>query len=705
MSYSTKYVAYFDSDQGNNTYELKLQKDGWAGGETEIKLAGKGVKLDARLKDWWDTIVLQSCSLQIINDTSTATGWYDLSDLMTLEEREFKLVIDASYSGTPVRLFEGFINSEVVSQRYVNMSIFNITASNYITKLKDTHPDMIDTISKQTPINIIDECLQLTGKDASIFVNNTLDPSGGTLSSTKTCMNITAIDTENFWKDNWTRDGGDKIIDKILKSYDSYLYWWDGNWYIERYGDVWTSDGSRNYVGYAADGSYGYSDAGTQTKVDTSIYVLPISGPMSEYQFTNDNQQIDMIPGLNTLELKLDINKYLNLTINDFSDITANGLTTSVTYPAKRTWTCYYVDDGPPDGWQFPGYKWGILNPSIGFSYEASGPVINGQSTVYPGMTWQTISNAIYRYGAPQYWSGGVYQYNDKDLASLSTRFDFTIESETDSLEIKWKFAPIAMNGGAQAWDYRCRFHLRIPTGNRYIRYDNEGDYWEYVTNATDASSWVELLGDDIDEYTGVGEVKFTVPIGDVSGWTLGDGDFEMILNIHNEDIKQIDETDYRSYAAYPIFAYYGDVIVTSAGSAQDNTIGGVINTKTLEKKEQTINLVDIQNLNYRSGIFTGSGFEDRTTVWTDKDALGYYKISEWILYNKLQLFNKNRQRIKSDLKYNKPLKPFSLWQDNTDPSVRQYVLTGYSYFPGQDTYSNCEWREYSDDVMIVNYD
>jgi len=702
MSYNTKYVAHFDSDNGNNIFDVKFLKDGWAGGITEVKLAGKGVKIDTKQPDWFTPIVLQSLSLTIIDDSSTTSGWYDLQDLRTLEEKEFKIIIDASYGSDHVILFDGFIDSKVVGQRYVNGGLFSLTASNYISKLDSVTPSLVKTIQKQAPINIIDESLQLTGKEASIYVNNTLDPSGATLTNTNTALNLTGLDTEIFWKNNVERDGAKKIIEKILTPFDSYLYYWNEIWYIERYGDLWTDDVSKHFVGYAMDGSYGFTDNGSAISIDSSVYSLPITGPGDEFEFVNDNQMVDMTPGLNTLELKIDTKKYLNLTINDFSDIDTTELTPLNTRPDKRQWKCLAVDGGTT-GWQFPGYKWGILNASIGYSHYKEGEIPASWVQRYPGNSYQTIANAIYRYGAPSYYSGGVYQYSDKNRASLSTRFDITIEDANTSLNINWKYAPIGVGGAVTDFDYRCYYLIRQPPANRFVVYRPEGDFWEYTTNYNDASMYVEISGSDLDSQTGVGEIKTTIPIGDVSGWTLGDGDFELTLNILGEDIKASSATTWQSYAAYPLAAHYGDVIVSSTNATQNNRLGGVINTKTLEKKTLDVEIFDIANLNFRNGLFTEDDYGVRTSLWTD-DSGDYYSIAEWILNNKLSLYHKNRQQIKSDMKSTKALPPLTKWLDETDPSTRKYIMTSSSYYPGQDLYSGCVWSEYSDDVMTMTY-
>ena len=712
MAYATKYVAHFQS-VGNITTTVQLQKDGWAGGVTEIYLALKGLKIDYKWSDWGKPIIGQSCSLTIQNDAS----FYKLDDIMTLEEREFKILVDSSTAGGEnIRLFNGWINSDVVSSKYLDKNIINITGSNYVDKLKNTHAPIVDKIQRTSMINVLGRTLALTGKDASIRINNTLDPSlSGVDWDVRTCFNVCGIDTENFWKNNEERDDGTKTIEKILTPLDSYLYIWDDVWYCERYADAWVNDGSMHYVEYVTtDASYGSSSNATNVRYNDVSTRLPVDCSTSDITFLGGSQTMSMIPGLQTLEIKADQKEYLNVTRNDFSEIENRALVPDVTYPDDREWNCYWTDDGPPTGWQFPGYKWDVLSPSIGYSYFKPTDVSDlspAQLAVgpFPGNTYQSISNAIYRYGAPQYWSGGVYQYNNKDRASLSTAFRITVEDEGTTLKINWKFAPIAMNGGYDSWDYRCRYSIRATPAGHFLYHNLDDDIWQMESNVADASNWVEVLGANGDDFgdDGVAEVEVSIPISDVSGYAddVGWGDRKFVFNIMGEDIRQYDESEYRTFSAYPSFAYYGDVVISITGNKNANSFVTEINKNVLDEKKITYEIFDIDSLNYRNGIFTGSSFTTRTEYWTDRDALQYQNLIEWGLSDRWRLYFKNRRKFVADFNYAGFIKPMTMWYDDYDSSTRNYLLMSYTYYPGEDIYKG-SWYEYDNTETInLNYE
>ena len=714
MAYAEKYYMRGTSPKGVG-FRISLLKNGYGGGTTELNLNMESLRLDYKHSDWFRPIIGNSCSFSIFNDASTTLGWYDLEDITTLEEREFQITIDASYNGEEAKLFDGWINSDVVTQKYYQKSTIKLTGSNYLAKLDgDFHPSIINTIAKRSFIDIINETLKLTGKSDNIRVNNTLDPSEGTLSSGKTAFNIAGVDTEVFWKNNIERESGKKIIDNILTPLDSYVYWWDDMWYIQRYVDIWTTDGSKNWVEYDQDASYGYGDTGTLLNINEVSTNLPISstdiGDDPSIGFIKGSQIKSNIPGLQNLIIKQDQKAYLNLTTNDFTNINATGQVSSVTYPAKRTWDCYYIDNGKTGTtWWFPGFTGEsgditYTDTSLGYGWF---PTYDDDTSIYrfPGMTYQSISNAIFRAGAPVYFVGGVDQYKDKNRSSLSTRFDVTVEDKDTALNLKWKFAPIGMNPfpydppGYGQWDYRCKFILRNPPGNNYIVYRPDEDVWDYTSSFLDASSYVILEGANDFGDDGVAEVSITVPIGDVSGWTFT-GDTDLVLSIMGEDIRQYDEDEWRGEGSYPGYAYYGDVEITASGNPQNNKFTSVVSNTTLNEKTVTMAIFDLGSLNYRNGIFTGTDLDTRTTEWTDDAAAENYPLYQWLIKDRWQLYNRNRKKITGTMRYPGFIKPLSMWYDNSDPSIRQYVLTSYTYNIGTDNYKGT-WLEYDNSETI----
>jgi hypothetical protein len=706
MSYNEKYFTEHFTTSGI-PYRVSIKKDNYIGPTRRLYLMGNNpCKVDQKHDGWFSPILGNSLSLSILNDATT--NWYDLEDICTLDEKEFMITLDVSYNSGSVQQFDGFINSNIVTQKYANNSVINLTASNYVSKLTNIYPPSINTLGKQSLIDIINETLKLTGKEDNIRVLCTLEPSGTTLTETNSCFNLCGIDSEAFWKNNVDRNNGLEILTQILTTFDCYLYWWDGNWYIERYADMWTTDGSKHYVEYKSNNSYGFSDDASSIYLFEPSINLPISNFTNNNAFLGGSQSISMIPGLQFLEINTKLDEYINLTNPDLSRISGQSYAPEAMYPDIRGWWGYRTDSytPPSTGWHFPGYRYGFLDGSSGFAFDWETiwlfyPTTYSYSTG-PGAPYKTISNAIRRQGVPQYYSGGIYDHSDKHRASLSTRFKMTIENENTVLNLKWKFAsPFPGSGGVQNWDHRCWYLLRVPPGNRFIRYDADKDFWVYGTSIADGSSNITVSGPDFDPNTAVAELSVTVPVGDVSGWTLGYGDFDIIFTLMGEDIKTVAESSFTPrLGQFPVWAYYGDFEFSANSGLQDSRITGVFNNKTLNKESVSLKIFDINNINYRNGIFYDNEYNTRTTLWTDKDNVNFYPLNKWLLHDRFQLYNKNRREITGDLKFTSPLKPFRMFYDTYDPSVRKYLNTDYTYNVAEDGY-DCTFPEYDNTEQV----
>lgn len=707
MALTEKYYIEHSSN-GGVEYRVSIKKEGYVGDPRRLYLIGNnGLDIDYKMENWFKPIVGQSCSLTILND---ASNWYELEDLATLDEREFYIVVDATLGSDHITLFEGFVQSDVVTQKYLENSSIELIASNLVSKLSDIYPSIIDTPGKESIINVINQTLKLTGKNDEIYVNNKLDPSGITITNNRSCFNVCGVDTEAFWEDNVKKTPGLDIINEILTSFDSYLYWYDKKWYIQRYADIWPTDSSKHWINYHPDVSYVYDTDASSISIPESSINMPISS-FTNAAFVGKTQQISMIPGLRYLEIQMKNEPYLNLTTNSLKGIKGIDLAPEVMYPSIRTWNAYRAEK-PFDGvgWNFPGYGYaGLLMPnaSNGFLLDSQGSWFQG--TWYPGMPYQNIKSAIYRSGVPQYYNASkVYQYTDVDRASICTKVRMTIGDEkaydpsigrSTVLNLKWKMGVVAPgSGGINAYDYRCNYFLRVPPGNRYIHYNDQKDYWEYKTTFKDASNYVVVNGADMPP-SGVAEISVDVPIGDVSGWTLANGDYDVIFGCLGERVRKTGTVPWPANS-WNIWAWYGDFQISANAGLQDNNLLAEINSKALTKEVVKMNLFDIKNLNYRNGIFYGSNYDYRTDVWQDKDMSEYHTLAEWLIHDRFQLYNRNRRKIEGTLRYVGFLKPFSLWVDTYDPSARKYILTDYTYTPGEDRY-NCTWMEYDNSETV----
>jgi hypothetical protein len=239
------------------------------------------------------------------------------------------------------------------------------------------------------------------------------------------------------------------------------------------------------------------------------------------------------------------------------------------------------------------------------------------------------------------------------------------------------------------------------------------GIYGDYVTQDNDGL-WIRL--DDVEEDTGfqtltieAGEftadndytydVEISIPLSDVmvnssEGAFVGDRVFYFGLMLPGY------VQTYPSAGEYLVwYNTFGDFVATVTDAMQENVIKGEINTNFLNKKDISLDLFDIDNLNYTNGVYQNSGTL-RTTAWTD-DGSTTYTLVERLMKNKFQLFNTSRQVLSSDVQYIGRLRPLQLFTDSKQ-SNKPFVLMAYSYFPMSDKYS-VKLYEY-DNTTEINF-
>jgi len=752
MAYGTKYYLEHFSNRGI-PYYVQLQKEDYAGDQYKLKFNDNGLVIDYNLKAWEESIMTLVVKMSILND---ASNWYAYEDLFTLEDKEFKLIIDASYSGENKRIFDGWVNSSPVQQKYLHNSTINITGSNFIQKMGALSPAILysgdassgDAVSL---IDLINDSLKLTGKEDNIYVNCRLEPSIGPITNTTTLFNKAALNPTLFFKDNQNKASGLEIIESILQPLNCYLYWWAGDWYIERYRDLFPANYQKKYVRYSYDVSYGFDTNGTYSLTTDASHILPLEQEDGSMIFVGSSQKITMIPGIKYLELDLEESYTPNLTTNDFRNIGWH-YQPSLQYPTKLKGWCAsrFIFTGTP-GYDYPGFNTDISNTevSLGYSftevyplrYPSAPPASTPQHNykVGPGNSVFGIQNAIYRFGAPKYWYNfGASAKWEPTYAGISTRIAYTINSTDTKLRVQWKFKPDHINEctsnetlhNVRDYDYKCHYMIRPLEsgigGAIWITYNEEDDYWYKHTSGdfNTYANYVIVNGADLNDQ-GWAEVSAEIPIGDVSGYiTSGDG--AMIFIIGMEKIKKSIDTDFRSWTFADMYgtgyicdspiasqlpqfcfsAYYGDVYITGdpGGDKAHNKIIAQINTNVLNIEKVTFSMYDASSLFLDNGIRSGglpyNRYGERTAKWNEEDASVSISLVEWYIHDRFQLYSTNRREIQGTILYPGYLKPMSMWYDEYDPTPKKYILSSYSYNVGKDIY-DCTWMEYDNTTQI----
>jgi len=617
MSYGTKYTAEWSSK--NLSGYLYIDRKDYTGSSTDIILKNKSISINRAFENWESYIIGNTCEFEIFNNK---TDYFDLIELMTATEKQFKIRIVTSDS---LKLFEGFLNLQTATQRYLNNQVIRLVASSYLSKLKHIIPDSLDELKSMTFIDIIDEILRSTGGEFDIRVNCSLYANGDTLDSGQTLFNKNGFFTEAFWENNVDKKNSLEILESILNSFNCYLYWWDGYWYIEHFDDLWEPDGV-DYVEYTSNTSYSPTGVGGTGNFSRG------TADVGNLQFIEKSQELSITPGNKLIRINGNVEDglLLNLVINDFSDV--ESVSGVFPYPALRTW----------QKWDEDGFLSWVEN-----------------------RTRNNITKAIYR----DWWQGGVSEsggnyYVDKEEIEyhrgLYTRFRSTI-TEDSKLEFEFKvgvadgsFYYIELDGKVVLYyegslsDYEFVFtwYLRHPIENYdiydyFIVYDEDAEEWKHISSTEkDALQEVRIDGSNFDKDNMTIKVSFNIPIGEIDD-LIGNQDFVLGICTERFTRKNAWGCHYCESDLPCWYCWYGDVKVKANSELGNDVIEGSINTDFLDKKEIDMDLFDMANRNYKNGILRGTDLNISTENWT-LDGVDYYTLVEWMLINKFKFSTKD---------------------------------------------------------------
>jgi len=648
---------------------IYIQRDGGSYQQSLSLLKGS-LEIRQVLPSWESQIFRMSCSFAIVNDFS---DYYALLPLMTISNGQLKVVVESGLDSDAEIIFEGYLNPETISQDFFNYAPLRLTASGLIKKLEYTHPTEIDTIQFMSLIDIIDDCLLLSGSSYNIRVNNTLAEQTAGRGVSQTVFNRTGVFTQLFWENNIDRLSALDIIEEILKTFNCYLYWYKENWYIEAYEDLDHETGSpckvgeKGYVQYTSGTSagYGYSDtAGIECE---ALIINQIHDPQNRPQ-KHPKQLLSILPGMRQIDVRLNQLQYFNLLNPDLSDPVVNGVEADRWFPPFRTWHAYDVD---------PGYAW-----------------------TKRGETWKNIANSITRAGGYDITSG------DGGTNGLTTRFRITSQLDTE-LTIRFKFA-VPYNYGApdpnffdNPEDTEITFHWWARIGlASYIVHNESAGTWE--TSLFMPDNQIVISGADLDQDRWVYEGEIVMPVGelltDLIGSSLASGyDADIAFRMGTETY-----TDNGGSALYTDepgqFAVFGDFAAAITENPGNNLLQGTQNTDFLDKKEIELLLYDADSWSYRNSLLYGDDWDSLCEAWGRDSVFG--TLGRNLLQSKFRLHNVARQKISIDYHTTEIFKPLQIWEENKQAD-KQFALTQDIYYPENQTHS-VVLSEY-DDTTVVN--
>lgn len=571
--YGVCYQAGWGSRDGSLLGYLVIDKLDYVGAATDLVLSFDSIRVRYAFDDWNSPILGLQCEFQIEN---TFTDFFTLMPLLTAEEQEYRVrvVVNETETVPSYQLFEGFLNASTTTLKYLRYQNIKLSASNYLAKLDNFHPISIDTLQNMNFITVIQEMLASIGYYHHFKINCRLFAEGDILLPTQTLFNKNGFNTEIFWKDTVERDSCLVILKKILTTFDCYIYWWKGCWYIERYEDIWNE--TKSYVDYDALVSY-LTPASEGTVVEETRAIRDVH----DLLFIEQSQELHVIPGLGTIKINLDDNRLTNLTTGDLKDITATVAVPPL--PDNRTW-----------------------------EYQTDANV----SWINPGKAKNNIVNSIQRLLA------------DPTLAitheGLYTKFKTTIDTEETQINIQFKYVvnpdTIANYTGLMD-DYQFIFnwYLKVLPLENYIFSTDDGKTWKVtIGSAAGKLQQVIVEGSAFDMANYSYDVSITIPLGDITiivdtidqGKLIGDIDLLFCAGVETVKITDTEPE------LHPAQAWIGDFQITSTGDNQNNIITGTANTKFLNKKDISLTLYDCESYNYLNAILRGDDYLIRTERW-----------------------------------------------------------------------------------------
>lgn len=650
MAHVEKYWMYWDSPSGAEGV-VRISEDNYGGSSEQLNMLRGSLEIRKTEPSWENPIIRQNCSFTILNNKD---DWYELLPLMTSEESLYKVRVEIWLSGSAIQetLFEGFMDTKVVNQPMLNYAPLQLTASGFLQKLSYVDIPEIETLQVLSLIDIIDACLTATGASYNIKVKSDIYPRSNVPTSTQTLFNKAAIYTELFWTSNVKKMSGLDILKTILKTFRCYLYWFDECWYIEQYDNMhWTNE---TFVEYTTGVSYTHaSTAATSSEGRNAydIYALAQGG---------GSQSLDIIPGYKEVEVKLNQKGYNNLFRNDLTDFTS--INSGVPDPDIREWQIWEDDS-----------NW-----------------------LYAGQSWKNISNSALRAGIE------VTGPTTDHYKGLYTKFKVAVEADT-SLTIRFKCGPqtpatvhadFASDPGR--FEFRFYYYIRVEgSGPPYdfLVYNDVAAEWQVQSWTVESSglNFIDINGASFDTSIWTVEASITIPLGEVAGWPTTDK--TLIFASGTELITDTSDSSESSLT----YVYYGDFGATISETAQNNVIKGDINSGFLNKLDLSLDLFDMESLNYKNGMLTGVNFDERTISWGDGS--DWQPIAKKLIQFAFRLYNISRQKIKLTYHTATVFWPLHMFYDSKQ-STKPFILGSETHRPDMDEH-DIELLEWDGSTVI----
>lgn len=639
MAYSIRYTANF-SDHHDNKYSVKLYQDGFGGSSKEIKIQDATFEYKKN-----ENFIVSALTLKIVNTFEKD----EFDDLLDNTIREWKIVV-TEYDDALNEYFTGWNVVDVAEVEDRPDAIISVTFNDELIKLKDIN--VIDS-----SVGAIYDLLSIIRSGLSeidnqyIYINNSLFYYDHTKTAGNTLFEQTYLSSDYLYENNVETKPYWDVINDILSSFNSYLYRYKGDYYIERYSDVSVNT---NWATVNTSGAISSESTKLQkyNKQNDFFYVYDI--PMKGHN-----------PGISDFELDVVYNDWNSLVpsrwnLDEIEETPyyyyAAGGGVYVTDVSKgnselNTW---YLPEGTTD----ISIGWGKYGMNSYITWDPSGAIDTAQNET---------SALFYRTYIP------VRSGNSGD-------------SDAYTLQLKWKIKIEDTRTYNVNSNLYVRFSMRVCAEHSYDGY--------YIVEDGDGNA--SLSEQEPFEENKLWEVKVqeTSPLSKI---------IEFSKDIDLTPIKaDLSRNEQIIFGFYPLWTdedtdggqptvIMGDIEITAKGKEEENKYKFRVNEGFVKKEKDTIKLHDIPNYMYNNGLY----LSDKTRTfpkyeftylgwrggWTETAGAPYYSVIEHFAQSKIgyRYINRKTYSFKSLFKEHTFIKPLSIMSDDKYVG-KDFIIFNYKY-------------------------
>lgn len=684
--YGDRFIGGFQNPLGE-TINVRIMQKNYAGAASSIILRAESPVIISKPNgDLLTNIFGTGCKINIVN-----TGdFLQYNELFGTPEREHYVVITKTGSTKTIKLFEGFVLPQMYEQSLSRNAIITIPANDQLSTLENKKPSALVTESYFVKlIDLVKEIVWSTGIDLPIHIKNGIYNTTYTASwnAAITPFDQTYVDKNLFLEDGEPKDSR-TVLETILKSFGSRLYYMDGGWYIDRLKD---HTGITTYKVYNKDGT-------------TSTAFIPHQIiELSSHYLVNGSGYVQYEAGIKEYELTLNLDVFSNMVNPNFSKVKVGTTQEMFTiYTDKMRFT-------------FPTkYEWldnnGAILPTSSGAITYHNKNYKDGNIVQGGIDWNAFDNGYW--DTPARWT------------NLSTMI--TVDYDTTAV-INVKFN-VSLVGHTIKTDkaYRVRYALRYSVPGATYKFK-----WLYFNGSGDLAIESSLLnysntyfstikeGSDIlgSENPTIIQINDSIPIGEIIQTIKADisptqdiAFIELFLDTFLlEQANIIGGGTFGEF--YPMRTKMGDFAVTSSVSMEDN----IINAQIAQDFNTKMNL-ELDLFNYNSTTVKNTAILKNGSIyvnagrWKETGYSSSRTLQMMYLADIVQNYSNNRYKLSVDVRIgienainlNNLFTYQHLVRGNEDISM---VCVGYDLNVKNNTYrlSLQEWVA-DDGYYIVDY-